>query len=354
MKKICLIGQFPPPIHGLSKALQTIINSKQFNDKYLLTYVDIKDNKRIASHMTEVGRADADIYYFTISQTKFGNLRDMFILWRLLKKKKKVVIHYHGGYYKELYKQFNPIQRMMNKKLISQIDIMIVLSKGLIDLFTGVINPQKIRICENCIEDDVLLSEREFTNKVNLLKQGKEQLEVIYLSNFIKSKGYFDILQAANQLKDQNVIFHFAGKFFSEADKEEFLDYVKQNRLENVVRYHGVVMGEQKKNLLIQSDVFALPTYYPNEGQPISIIEAMGNGLTIISTNHAGIPDIVSSDNGYLIKPQSPEDIAAVIQNLLQDRSKLTTFAQQNRKTALTKFKESDYINRLEVIMDEV
>ena len=117
--------------------------------------------------MNQVGKIDADIYYFTISQTKFGNLRDMFILWRLLRKKKKVVIHYHGGYYKELYKQFSPIQRMMNKKLISQFDIMIVLSKGLIDLFTGVwSNPQKIRICENCIEDDVLLSEREYANKV--------------------------------------------------------------------------------------------------------------------------------------------------------------------------------------------
>lgn len=48
---------------------------------------------------------------------------------------------------------------------------------------------------------------------------------------------------------------------------------------------------------------FALPTRYPNEGQPISILEAMGNGMFIITTDHAGIPDIVEDGvNGIVMK----------------------------------------------------
>lgn len=354
MKRICLVGQLPPPVHGLSKALQTIINSKLFNEKYDLSYVDIKDNKKIAAHINKVESIDVDIYYFTISQTKMGNLRDMFILWRLLRKKKRVVIHYHGGYYKELYKQFNPVQRMMNRKLLSRIDIMIVLSDGLRDLFAGLLSPEQIRVCENCIEDDVLLSETEFEAKLNQLSAGKEQLDVLYLSNFIKSKGYFDLLLAARQLKDNPVHFHFAGKFYNAQDEKEFFDFVKQHQLENSVRYYGIVAGESKKELLARCDVFALPTYYPNEGQPISIIEAMGNGLTIISTKHAGIPDIVTSHNGFLVQPQNPDALASAITGLLADGSQLTAFARENRSKTLKNFKEIDYINRLEVIMDEV
>ncbi len=50
---------------------------------------------------------------------------------------------------------------------------------------------------------------------------------------------------------------------------------------------------------------FALPTRYPNEGQPISILEAMGNGMFIITTDHAGIPDItVGTENGIVLKNQ--------------------------------------------------
>lgn len=354
MKRICLIGQFPPPIHGLSVALRTIVNSKFFNDKYELSCVDIKDNKRIAAHLNRVGSMEADIYYFTISQTKLGNMRDMFILWRLLRKKKKIVIHYHGGYYKELYRQFNPLQRWLNKKLLSQVDIMIVLSSGLQHLFEDVISSGKIRICENCIEDQTLLSESEFAGKLERLAKGKDDLDIVYMSNFIKSKGYYDLLEAARLLRGQRVKIHFAGKFFNDKDKEAFFTYVRDNGLDGIIHYYGVVAGEEKKRLLSQCDVFVLPTYYPNEGQPISIIEAMGNGLTVISTSHAGIPDIVSPSNGYLVKPQCPQEIAAAIEALNGERSRLLAYARENRRTTLTRFKESDYLRRLEIIMDEV
>lgn len=92
--------------------------------------------------------------------------------------------------------------------------------------------------------------------------------------------------------------FDFAGKFFEDSEKEYFDSYVKENKLEEYITYHGIVGGESKRNLLKECYIFALPTRYPNEGQPISILEAMGNGMFIISTDHAGIPDIVGTENG--------------------------------------------------------
>jgi glycosyltransferase involved in cell wall biosynthesis len=354
MKKICLIGQFPPPVHGLSKALDTIIKSEYLQRKYQLVKIDIKKNISIISHLRQISISDCDLYYFTISQTKFGNLRDMFILWKLLHKKKKVVIHYHGGYYKELFNSFNSIQKFVNKKLISNIDVMIALSEGLKEIFEDVIDIKKIRICENYVEDSSLIDNNEFNKKVSDMNQVNQKLEIVYLSNFIKSKGYFDVLEAAKILKGQNVLFHFAGAFFSKEAEKEFFDYVQMNNLEQIVVYHGVVKGSMKKDLLFKSDIFTLPTYYPKEGQPISIIEAMGNGLTVITTNHAGIQDIVNFQNGYLINPKSPNEIAEVIIDLLNNRNKLVDFSKKNRSYTLMKFKEIDYIKRLENIFNEV
>lgn len=325
-----------------------------FNEKYELTSVDIKDNKKVAAHLGSLNRLESDIYYFTISQSKWGNLRDMLILLNLYRKRKKVVIHYHGGYYRQLYSRFGRLQRALNRRLLAKVDIMIVLSKSLESLFAGIVDSAKIRICENCIEDSQLIGEEAFAEKLNRLTDEERPLEVLYLSNFIRSKGYFDLLEAAKRLKGREIRFHFAGNFFRPEDETEFHAFVKTEGLEPLVRYHGVVTGERKKSLLERSDIFALPTYYPNEGQPISIIEAMGNGLAVISTAHAGIPDMVSGENGYLVGAQAPDEIASVLEAILQDRRPLPAMARANRSKILRNFKEADYLKRLEQIMDEV
>ena len=44
--------------------------------------------------------------------------------------------------------------------------------------------------------------------------------------------------------------FDFAGKFFEESEKEYFESYVKDNKLEEYVTYHGIVGGDEKRKLL--------------------------------------------------------------------------------------------------------
>ena len=42
-KKVGIIGQFPPPIHGLSKALDTLYNS-YLKQEFNFTKIDITNN----------------------------------------------------------------------------------------------------------------------------------------------------------------------------------------------------------------------------------------------------------------------------------------------------------------------
>ena len=43
--------------------------------------------------------------------------------------------------------------------------------------------------------------------------------------------------------------FDFAGKFFEDSENEYFESYVRDNRLEEYITYHGIVGGEKMKNL---------------------------------------------------------------------------------------------------------
>jgi glycosyltransferase involved in cell wall biosynthesis len=352
-KKIYIIGQFPPPVHGLSIALQTLVESSRIKKSYCLDYIDIKNNKKFVKHIYKIFYQNSDLYYFTISQSLLGNLRDMIILSVLLCKRKRVIIHYHGGFFRNLYIKMNYLQKNLNKLFLSKVDSMIVLSEGLKKLFIDIIPKNKIDVCENYISDSNLIEESEFSLKNSMVKN-KKKIDVLYLSNFIKSKGYMDVMECSKILQKEPITFHFAGSFFTDNDKEEFLKFIKENKLHDNVIYHGPVYGENKKNLLRNSNILVLPTYYPNEGQPISIIEAMGNGLTIITTDHAGIPDIVSERNGYIINPKSPKEISRSLLHLINDRERLVEFANTNRETVLGKYREEHYIERLINIFDEV
>ena len=85
------------------------------------------------------------------------------------------------------------------------------------------------------------------------------------------------------------------------------------SELGDAVTYHGIVKGKKKKELLLNNYIFCLPTYYPLEGHPISILEAMANGCVIFTTDHGGIRDIVNEEYGVFVEKHNPESIAETI-----------------------------------------
>ena len=74
-----------------------------------------------------------------------------------------------------------------------------------------------------------------------------------------------------------------------------------------ILMYHGVSDKEPsalQKNTAkhVNSDLFILPSI--TEGFPIAILEAMRVGLPIVSTNVAGIPEMINDgDTGLIIEP---------------------------------------------------
>ena len=115
--------------------------------------------------------------------------------------------------------------------------------------------------------------------------------------------------------------------------------------------------GEEKRKLLKECYIFALPTRYPNEGQPISILEAMGNGMFIITTDHAGIPDIVGTENGIILKSDAKiTDLIGSIQK--KNNLEVLQVCNRNRIEVKTFFKQANYLSNMrgtysKVLIDE-
>lgn len=357
-KKICFIAQFPPPIHGLSKAVETLYNSK-LAKKFDFERINITQNKNFLKNILLIWKSKSDLFYFTISQTKGGNLRDLVILKFLNLLKKKCLIHLHGGYYRKLVDtDISSWQRKMNYEAISKIDGAVVLSDSLKNIFCGMMDEKKIHVVSNCVDDKFLMSDAEFKTKQEAVEK-KKIFDVLYLSNFIKSKGYPKVLQMAKIEKDyvdvggeRQFHFHFAGKFFKKSERDFFYSYVKENNLENFITYHGMVTGDKKRQLLKKCDIFTLLTRYSKEGQPISILEAMGNGMIIVTTDHAGIPDIVKDGVNGIVVTKEREDARNIFLQLHQLRINAKQILYRNRTKCLKNYTEQSYVDKIKEIFE--
>lgn len=352
-KKIGIIGQFPPPIHGLSKALDTLYNS-YLNEEFDFIKIDITNNKKFLENLLKILFSKLDLYYLTISQSKFGNIRDLIMIKLIQLKKRKVIIHLHGGGFRNMLdNELGNYQKKLNYKILSKVDGGIVLGNSLRYIFEGIIPEDKIYVVKNCVDDEFIISDKEFNEKM-LALENKKEFKILYLSNFIEDKGYKEVLQLAKLVRDNNndrFKFIFAGKFFYEKDREEFFEYVDKNDLKAIIDYKGIVGGKDKLDLLKESDIFILLTRYKNEGQPISIIEAVGNGLKVISTNHAGIKDILSNSEMLMINKESI-NVKKIYDELINDKKVINL--KQNRAKILTDFSQRKYLKDLELILGKI
>ena len=355
-KKICFISHFPPPIHGLSKAVDTLYNS-YLSNIFDFEKIDISNNRMFLRNLVYVFNSKADLFYFTISQSKLGNIRDLIILNLLNIRKKKCLVHLHGGYYRKLIE--NDVmtwQKKMNYIAMSKVKGAIVLSESLRYHFEGIVSKDKIHIIPNCVDENYLISDQEFSLKMDELQKSQIK-QVLYLSNFIRSKGYDKVLEMAKLEKENHLLtgkrkfhFNFAGSFFDEQEEKFFQEFIYKYNLEDYITYHGIVSGESKRQLLEDNHIFMLPTRYPNEGQPISILEAMGNGMFIVTTDHAGIPDIVKDNvNGILML----NDNIPLVYDKLNEASFIKT-ANTNRDKVMNFYREFIYLKNIEYYFNSI
>lgn len=178
--------------------------------------------------------------------------------------------------------------------------------------------------------------------------QNGEPFKLLYLSNLIFSKGYYDVLRALDILvnKEQHdVVCVFAGRFYKTLEEEDndkelageeaFNSFIEDHHLKNRVMYYTGLYGLEKQKAFNESNAFLLPTYYSAEGQPMAILEAMSYGCVPVVTKNGHIPNMINENNGSFVEERSPESIAARIKELIEDKDLYT----QKSLNAINDFK---------------
>jgi len=350
MNKIVMIGAVPPPYTGHSISFLKLYEALSADVEDVVYINTAPKNKHVTGKVTwsrigenllvlkqlwiSLRKTKPNTIYVTKGSTTVGFIRDLLTLFisKLLSQESKFVIHLKGGNYDSFYDKQNSFLQLLIRFFLNKSDTIIVLGDSLVKMYDFCPKVKnKIIVVENALTTPIEENSRIYFNP------STKKVELLFLSNLIYTKGYMDLLKAAEILIDKKVFnFHltFAGAFIASPDdpfgynitafEEEFLKKIKSNKLKEYMTYRGVVVGEEKEVLLKESDIFILPTAYHVEGQPVSIIEAMAYGCAIVSTKYRSIPDIIlENENGFYIEYGKPLSIASKIEELLNDKEKL-------------------------------
>jgi glycosyltransferase involved in cell wall biosynthesis len=355
-----LIVPLPPPITGHSLASQMLLDSLtgvHETSVVNLSVESLNDGRITGRRIREVGKVllavwrnkrGADAIYFTISESRAGNLKDLLIYLLCVRRLDRLFVHLHGGTIgRELFER-HPAWRRLNAAFIKRLGGVIVSGPSHVDIFAGMIDRRRIHTVPNGADDQLFVDERKVVEKF----AAPRPLRVLYISSMTPQKGYLDLWDAWLRLPQHlrsHIQLDFAGRFDADANRSMF-----QNRIAGAdgVRYHGLVDPEKKRRLFAQAHVFCLPTRM-FEGQPISILEAYASGCVVITTGQRGIRDVFSDGvNGFEVLEGSGASIAAVLTKALDDVDWLRQMALHNRRSAGDLYRTATFTAALTRILE--
>lgn len=245
-----------------------------------------------------------DFFYFLPSSSFMGLLRDILLVAtvKLISKNVVIIGHSRNGNY---LKKKRKIKEKLFFSVIDRIDRLIVLSQMLLgDYCKDERLLAKIHVVPNSIDSDI---EPNYETVLCKAQRRRDTVDIVYFSNFIETKGYKLLADVINILAEEELLnnyrFSFYGKWYSDREKSSFLQCFPREAIEHgYVSIHGAITDRKEAaKILLDNDVFCLPTYYPVEAQPRSIIEALANGCVILSTKHASIPEMVPGSYSHLL-----------------------------------------------------
>lgn len=316
-QKLLLILHHSPPVHGAAKVGDTILASELLKNVFKTRFIKIKSSESLES----IGKFDfkkiGDTFrlflktcfqltffrpqkiYFTVSPYGFAFYRDLFIsvpikIYTTLTTC-KVFYHYHARGI-AAFTSKSTLNKKLTNFFVHNVN-MIFISKMMASELVDLTSYKQQFFLKNGVENTI--DTNNFETILNTRFKSKN-INVLYLSNMMKEKGYDTVLELAKKVKEKNIKaeFNFAGAWASKEDELYFNKFVKENGLETIVNYHGLVSGEEKKNVFKNANLFIFPSRYSKEVFPLSLLEALSYGLPILTFDIGAVADIIDNEIG--------------------------------------------------------
>ena len=362
-RKLIIVGQTPPPYNGQAKMIRQMIDG--LSGEFDLFHIRMAYSDSVVSagkfspskilhlfHLIrETRRAlkenpGAVLYYPPASPNLIPVLRDILFLCAVRPLAGRTVLHCHSGGASEFIRRHAWLKPAA-MKAYGAADMAVELGKSCPrdgEFFAA----RQVRVVPNGI--DVVLPAGDQKSAIGSLK-------ILYVGIHTETKGLFDLLETARELKRRGVAFEIrtAGLWYTEREKRRFDRLRREYGLEFIVLTLGQKTGDELQALYGWADVFFFPTFYPWETFGIVQLEAMANGLPVIASDWQGPKDIVmNGETGFLCPAHDVSAFADVLQKLAADRGLIRRLGAAGQARYKQFFTAECFIRNMKQIFNEV
>ncbi|MCP1659870.1 glycosyltransferase family 4 protein [Neisseria perflava] len=172
----------------------------------------------------------------------------------------------------------------------------------------------------------------------------KREPHILAVGRLVIKKGFDVLLEALALLKQQNLVVHctLVGGGSLQAELEA---QIQRLNISDIVKMVGPMPQPDIINMMKHANMVVAPCVISEDGDrdglPTVLLESMALGTPVISTQVAGIPELVKDgETGLCVPERNPQALAAAMQRLLQDSALCATFSRNGRALIKREFDE--------------
>lgn len=174
---------------------------------------------------------------------------------------------------------------------------------------------------------------------------------ILSVGQLKEKKGFAYLINACRLLHSQG--YHFRCEIIGEGpDRAKLEQLINQLGLSKMVTLCGALPNVEVMSRYRQATIFALPCIIAStadrDGIPNVLLEAMANGLPVVSTQLSGIPEVIEDGvTGLLVRSEDENSLAKAMARLLDEPQLREKLAQQARQRIEERFDIRTNIGRL-------
>jgi glycosyltransferase involved in cell wall biosynthesis len=349
-RPLILVGPLPLPCHGLSVTFE-LLRDQLVSRGIPHRIVDTADRRQwpfvprlprrliewvfIGARYAVLAARRRTTVYLIITQSRAGLMRDIFVIAIAAMMGHRVVLHANCGDYGGFWRAQPRWLRHLMRVVLRQAETIVVPSGRLAGMFDFEPRLQaRIEVVPNAAPT----AEPPVTHRT----PPKHEIRLVYLSNFIATKGYAEVIRAVAILRHQHelpVTCRLVGEFLvddgaamgarTRAEAHTNLQrIINDEQLEEHVTILPAAGRARKNEILRDSHFLLLPTRYQIEAQPVAIIEAMAAGCVPIAPDYRAIPDLIVDGRTGVLAGPDPADIAEAIADLYDHPERYATMSR--------------------------
>ncbi|NMH91150.1 glycosyltransferase family 4 protein [Pseudonocardia bannensis] len=239
------------------------------------------------------------------------------LLWLARLRRVPIVLHVHAGEFRLFYDRMPRSVRWSIRWTLSRASVVVALGGRWAQRLREIAPDARIVAIPNPVQ--IVGAGRQ--------PDAADPVHVVFLGTMGDPKGTFVLLEAWSKVVANSSGVPARLTLAGNGEVERARDTVSRLGLADTVDVRSWLSPDEVADLLGTAQVLTLPSR--NEGQPMSILEAMGRGLCVVATDVGGIPDLVEDGaSGVLVAPDDVDALAAALNSVIDDADLRTRLGQ--------------------------